>query len=175
MTYVYILRCADRSFYVGHTSDPDARKQAHDEGTASNHTAKRRPLEMVYVEACASLADAVHRERQLKRWSRAKKEALIAGDTNALHALSRRSSARQRTTIALLRGVGRLGRSGCRSILIDNRAFSMRELRARVRAQLRRAQGPASRTHRFGECEVDFDRAALCGAAAGYWRSPRSS
>ena len=87
MTYVYILRCADSSSYVGHTSDPDARKRAHDEGTASNHTAKRRPLETVYVEACASLADAVHRERQLKRLSRAKREALIAGDTDALHAL----------------------------------------------------------------------------------------
>ena len=90
MWYVYILRCADKSFYVGHTSDPEARKRAHDEGTASNHTAKRRPVEMVYEEAWASIADAIDRERQLKRWSRAKKEALIASNTTALHALSRR-------------------------------------------------------------------------------------
>jgi predicted GIY-YIG superfamily endonuclease len=90
VTYVYILRCADRSLYVGHTLDPEARKRAHDQGTASNHTAKRRPLEMVYLEACGSLAEAVNRERQLKRWSSAKKEALIAGDTGALQALSRR-------------------------------------------------------------------------------------
>ena len=90
MTYVYILRCADRSFYVGHTSDPEARKRAHDDGMASNHTAKRRPLELVYIEAFASLADAMDRERQLKRWSRAKKEALIAGETSALQALSKR-------------------------------------------------------------------------------------
>ena len=85
-----MLRCADRSLYVGHTSDLEARKRAHDQGTASNHTAKRRPLEMVYIEAFGSLAEAVNRERQLKRWSGAKKEALIAGDTSALQALSRR-------------------------------------------------------------------------------------
>ena len=90
MTYVYILRCADRSLYVGHTSNLEARKRAHDGGTASNHTAKRRPLELVYIESLASLADAADRERQLKRWSRTKKEALIAGDTNALHELSKR-------------------------------------------------------------------------------------
>ena len=90
MTYVYILRCSDRSLYVGHTDNPEARKRAHDAGTASSHTAKRRPLEMVYVEACRSLEEAVNRERQLKRWSHGKKEALITGDTDALHALSKR-------------------------------------------------------------------------------------
>jgi len=86
--YIYILRCADKSLYVGHTDNPEARKRAHDAGTASSHTAKRRPLEIVYVESCNSLKEAVKRERQLKRWSHAKKEALITGDTDALHALA---------------------------------------------------------------------------------------
>ena len=90
MPYVYILKCADHSFYVGMTNDPAARLAAHRDGSASRFTAARLPVEMVYVEEVDSLQAGVAREHQLKRWTRAKKEALIAGNPRALHALSRR-------------------------------------------------------------------------------------
>jgi putative endonuclease len=78
--FVYILRCADNSLYIGSTHDIEARTLKHNEGTACTFTRRRRPVVLVYSEPCASEADASARERQLKRWTRAKKEALIAGD-----------------------------------------------------------------------------------------------
>ena len=79
MPYVYILRCAD-----------GARLSQHLNGFASSFTAKRLPVELVYVEEADSSRAAVTRERQLKRWTRAKKEALIEGNLPSLHALSKR-------------------------------------------------------------------------------------
>lgn len=87
MWFVYILRCADESFYVGETHDLATRLAAHNKGCASTHTAKRRPVRLAYVEEHVSCAVSLDRERQLKRWSRAKKEALIAGDKAALKKL----------------------------------------------------------------------------------------
>jgi predicted GIY-YIG superfamily endonuclease len=88
MPYVYILRCADGAFYVGMTNDPVARFSQHLDGLASGFTSSRLPVEMVYVEEAPSLRAAVAREHQLKRWTRAKKEALIGGNLSKLHALS---------------------------------------------------------------------------------------
>ena len=90
MPFVYILRCVDGSLYVGHTDDLPSRLAAHNDGSASDWTAVRRPVELAYSEACASQAEAVSRERQLKRWSGKKKAALIQGDLSLLHALSKR-------------------------------------------------------------------------------------
>ena len=87
MWFVYILRCADESFYVGETGDVAKRLAAHNKGCASAHTAIRRPVQLAYVEEHFSRATSLDRERQLKRWSRAKKEALIAGDSAALKKL----------------------------------------------------------------------------------------
>ena len=89
MYHVYILRCADGALYIGHTSDLDQRFARHDEGTACAFTAlpQRRPVTLVLSEAYASRSVAVRREQQLKRWTRAKKEALIAGDLLALKQL----------------------------------------------------------------------------------------
>ncbi|MCZ7582404.1 MAG: GIY-YIG nuclease family protein [Deltaproteobacteria bacterium] len=88
--YVYILRCSDGSYYVGSTSDVEQRVQAHNDGKAANFTRLRRPVVLAYTEVCESETAAVRRERQIKRWSRAKKEALISGNVAALHGLSRR-------------------------------------------------------------------------------------
>jgi predicted GIY-YIG superfamily endonuclease len=85
--FVYILRCADGTFYVGHTDDLELRLIAHNEGRGATHTRSRRPVVMAYSELHASLLSAVQRERQIKRWTRAKKEALIAGDLHRLKAL----------------------------------------------------------------------------------------
>ncbi len=83
---MYILRCADGSLYIGETPDVDARLRKHQEG-GSRHTASRRPVALVYSEAFENRVLALGRERQLKRWSRAKKEALIAGDIDKLRRL----------------------------------------------------------------------------------------
>jgi len=78
--YVYILRCDDGALYIGETSDVVARVCTHQAGEASGFTRTRRPVSLVYVEQHADRPHALSRERQLKRWTRVKKEALIAGD-----------------------------------------------------------------------------------------------
>jgi predicted GIY-YIG superfamily endonuclease len=85
--YVYILRCADRALYIGETSDMTSRIEKHNEGSACRFTAERRPVVLAYVEQHSTRLAALKRERQLKRWKRAKKEALIAGDLAMLKRL----------------------------------------------------------------------------------------
>jgi predicted GIY-YIG superfamily endonuclease len=80
MWFVYIVRCADDSLYVGETNDLDLRLLRHNEGRASAFTARRRPVVLAYSEQCPTREAALTRERQLKRWTRAKKEALISGN-----------------------------------------------------------------------------------------------
>ncbi len=80
MHWVYILRCRDGLLYVGQTEDVPRRVDSHNQGRGARFTAARRPAALVHTEACESAIVAAARERQLKRWTRAKKEALIAGD-----------------------------------------------------------------------------------------------
>ena len=87
--FVYILQCTDGSFYVGCTQDVDLRVKAHNEGKGAVFTAKRRPVKLVFFESHANIEDAGKRERQLKRWSRAKKTALIHADYGELRGLSK--------------------------------------------------------------------------------------
>jgi predicted GIY-YIG superfamily endonuclease len=87
MPFVYILRCADGALYVGHTTDLRDRERRHGEAVASPFTARRRPVALVYCEELLSLEEAITRERQLKRWTRRKKDALIAGDRELLKRL----------------------------------------------------------------------------------------
>ena len=84
MPFVYILRCDDDSYYVGKTNDLYTRLTEHQSGVGADYTAVRRPVEMVYAEEHATIRSAKNRELQLKRWSRAKKEALISQDTTRL-------------------------------------------------------------------------------------------
>jgi putative endonuclease len=90
--HVYILRCADGSYYVGLTEDLKGREHAHNSGLGSKYTFLRRPVQLVYSESYDSLGKAIERERQLKRWSRTKKKALIVGDAARLKQLSKRRS-----------------------------------------------------------------------------------
>ena len=87
MFHAYLLRCADASYYVGHTDDLPARIAAHQR--VCGYTVARLPIELVWSEAFATRDLAFRRERQLKGWSRAKKEALIAGDWRGLSAAAR--------------------------------------------------------------------------------------
>jgi putative endonuclease len=84
MPFTYIVRCADNTFYVGHTQDLASREKTHNEGKGGNYTARRTPVRMVYAEEHVSIESAVARERQLKRWTRKKKEALIDLDQRTL-------------------------------------------------------------------------------------------
>jgi len=84
MWFVYILACADGSLYIGETHDVRKRLARHNDGIAAAHTAKHRPVRLVYTERYDTRAECIARERQLKRWTRAKKEVLIAGDATAL-------------------------------------------------------------------------------------------
>ncbi len=89
MTAVYILRCADSTYYVGHSDDVDSRVEAHNAGSGSQYTAARRPVQLVYVESHPTLAAAVRREAQMKRWCAVKKAALVAGNRSTLKNLAR--------------------------------------------------------------------------------------
>jgi predicted GIY-YIG superfamily endonuclease len=89
--YVYMLRCVDGSYYIGHTDDLSRRLAMHDRGEVPGYTATRRPVELAWCEAVGSREEALAFERQIKRWSRRKKQALIDGRWEALPALSRSS------------------------------------------------------------------------------------
>jgi putative endonuclease len=75
--FVYILECSDRSYYTGLTSNTE-RIQEHNIGKYCNsYTYARRPVKLVYYEEFYDVWQAIDREKQIKRWSRAKKQALI--------------------------------------------------------------------------------------------------
>ena len=93
--FVYILRCRDGRYYVGTTRGSlDHRVAEHNAGTFSGFTKSRRPVDLVYSESFDMITDAIASERRLKGWSRAKKDALIAGDYDKLSRLSRSRSER---------------------------------------------------------------------------------
>jgi tRNA/rRNA methyltransferase len=89
--WTYILKCSDRSYYVGHTDDLAARIAGHQSGLVKGYTQKRRPVTHVWSQEFAERDEAFRAERQIKGWSRAKKEALIRGDWDAVHLLSMRT------------------------------------------------------------------------------------
>jgi predicted GIY-YIG superfamily endonuclease len=91
--YVYILECADGTYYTGHTDDLDARMAQHGDGRGCRYTARRRPLTLLWATDCQSREQAFELEKQVQGWSRAKKRALMRGDLEALPALSRSKSA----------------------------------------------------------------------------------
>jgi len=88
--YVYILRCADGSYYTGVTNNIERRFKEHETGRNETcYTFKRRPLSLVYTRHFQYILDAIAFEKQVKGWSRKKKEALINGDFEKLSLLSR--------------------------------------------------------------------------------------
>ena len=79
MHHVYIVQCGDGTLYTGYAVDLDKRVLAHNAGRGAKYTAGRRPVCLVYSESFESKSDALKREHQLKRCSRAQKNALITG------------------------------------------------------------------------------------------------
>lgn len=93
--WVYILRCADGSYYTGHTTNLEKRLAEHQSGQRTNWTRHRLPVEVVFDQEMPDKDQAFLAERQIKKWSRAKKEALIAGDWDMLQWLAKKPKFRR--------------------------------------------------------------------------------
>jgi putative endonuclease len=87
--WVYILKCKDGSFYTGHTDDLEKRIGQHKEGIGCSYTAKRLPVSLAYSQNFPTRMEALTSERQIKGWSRKKKEALIRGDWEEISRLAK--------------------------------------------------------------------------------------
>jgi putative endonuclease len=92
--FVYMLHCADGSYYIGSATGRDLTKRIaeHQSGAFPAYTYSRRPVELVWSEHFDRITDAIAVERKLKGWSRAKKQALIRGDWSSIQQLSGRRS-----------------------------------------------------------------------------------
>ena len=88
--YLYILKCSDGSYYTGHTDDLEARLASHQRGEISGYTFGRRPVELAFAQGFPSMDEALQTERQVKGWTRRKKEALMRQDWEALRRLARK-------------------------------------------------------------------------------------
>lgn len=88
--FVYILECSDKSYYTGVTNDIERRLTEHNEGTdKESYTFKRRPVKLVFHTVFNDPLQAIQFEKQLKGWSRKKKEAIINGNSDSLPELSK--------------------------------------------------------------------------------------
>ena len=86
--WMYILECADGSYYTGSTKNLELRMTQHQAGEGANHTKKHLPIKLVYVEEFQRIDEAFNREKQVQGWSRKKKEALINGSSDLLPTLA---------------------------------------------------------------------------------------
>ncbi|MGG7035944.1 MAG: GIY-YIG nuclease family protein [Flavobacterium sp.] len=90
-SYVYILKCSDKTYYTGVTSNLENRIFQHTSGFYSDcYTFNRRPLELVFYCEFTDINLAIEKEKQIKKWSQAKKEALINGDFDSLVNLAKK-------------------------------------------------------------------------------------
>jgi putative endonuclease len=100
--FVYIVRCSDGLYYTGVTNDVERRIWEHNEGIHENSfTFKRRPVELMYWEKFADINQAISWEKQLKGWSRKKKEALFKGDWEQIVLLSKNREGRNQSSTGL--------------------------------------------------------------------------
>ncbi len=90
MGYMYILQCSDGSYYTGSTIDLQKRLRQHQSGKGANYTANRLPVALVYLEYFDKIYEAFKREKQIQKWSRIKKEALISSNIVELQKLAKK-------------------------------------------------------------------------------------
>ena len=88
-SWFYILKCSDNSFYCGCTTDLENRINEHKFGIFKGYTSARLPIDLVYFQEFSNINGAINAERQIKKWSRKKKEALVNGNFNLLHELAK--------------------------------------------------------------------------------------
>jgi predicted GIY-YIG superfamily endonuclease len=96
--WVYILKCADDSYYTGHTDNLEARINAHQAGEIPGYTSSRRPLMLAFAQEFPSRYEALSAERQIKGWSRAMKEAMMRGDWSQVSVLAHKRVIRPSTS-----------------------------------------------------------------------------
>ena len=92
--WVYILKCADDSYYTGHTDNLETRVGAHESGEIPGYTHFRRPLTLAFTQEFPTREEALAAERQIKGWSRAKKEAMMRGDWSQVSVLAHKRTVR---------------------------------------------------------------------------------
>jgi putative endonuclease len=97
MAWMYILRCADDSYYVGSTRNLDGRLWQHQNGTAAEYTRHRLPVTLVYACECENVGQAFWLEKRVQGWSRRKREALIRGDFEALPGLAKKDFGKRKS------------------------------------------------------------------------------
>src|SRR4030043_2135360 len=103
--WVYILRCADNSYYTGHTDNLEKRIVEHQTGEIEGYTFTRLPVTLVFADEFPTREEALAHERQIKGWSRKKKEAMIRGDWAEVSRLARKKGPSDPSTSS-----GRTGR-----------------------------------------------------------------
>ena len=90
-SYVYILKCSDSTYYTGVTSNLSQRLFQHESGFYPDcYTFKRRPVLLEFYCEFTDINIAIEKEKQIKKWSKAKKEALISGDFDSLVNLAKK-------------------------------------------------------------------------------------
>ncbi|WP_026449829.1 GIY-YIG nuclease family protein [Aequorivita capsosiphonis] len=88
--FMYILLCCDNSYYTGSTKDLEFRFNQHQAGEGSNYTKNRLPVKLAYFEEYDRIDFAFNREKQVQKWSRKKKEALISGESHLIPQLAKK-------------------------------------------------------------------------------------
>jgi putative endonuclease len=94
--YVYLLQCRDKTLYTGATTNPEKRLAEHNSGRASKYTRSRLPVKTVFCQEFRDMKDALSAERQIKKWSRQKKLALINSEFELQRELDECQNAIQR-------------------------------------------------------------------------------
>ena len=104
--WVYIVECSDNSYYTGSTTNLEQRISDHNTKRYGGYTSTRLPVRLIWSHGFTGIRYAFAFERQIKKWSRAKKEALMSGEFSLLHLLSRSSP---------MKGKGQVNNTSCSS------------------------------------------------------------
>jgi putative endonuclease len=94
--WVYILECADGTYYTGSTTQLESRFAKHQTGYYGGYTSLRLPVTLVWSQEFPDIRQAIEAERKIKRWSHGKKSALIKADFELLHHLAQSKEKKQR-------------------------------------------------------------------------------
>lgn len=111
-SWVYIVECADGSYYTGATINLEQRIGQHNSGTFDGYTSSRRPVKVLWSQEFTDIRDSIEAERTLKKWTRAKKEALMRGDFELLTDVTQNG-------YVTLSGFGFVWLSVCRGVAPD--------------------------------------------------------
>jgi putative endonuclease len=94
--WVYILSCADGSYYTGHTDNLEQRISEHQTGSYPGYTSSRLPVKLAWSQECTKREEALSAEMQIKGWSRKKKEAMMEGDWDSISLLAKKDFGKSR-------------------------------------------------------------------------------